>query len=127
MAESQAVYVHLLSPRALMPAQQGYSNVYVFYAPENFMISPRGINLLALQLSVQIPTGYLGRFFSLADMATRGVYVAAQELCPDSWWETSVVLFNHSDEFYFGARGQPVACLILERVFFPPLRQASQV
>ncbi|ALE30418.1 ORF1 [Simian adenovirus 16] len=127
MARAEAMYVHLLSSRAVLPVQQGYSNVYVFYSPENFIISPRGILLMALQLSVEVPPGYMGRFFSLADMNTRGVYVQAQEIHPGTWWETSIVLFNHSDEFYYGTRMQPVACLLLERVVYPPVRQASLV
>nr|WUR07986.1 E4orf1 [Rhesus adenovirus 68]WUR08009.1 E4orf1 [Rhesus adenovirus 69] len=124
---AEAVYVHLLGSRAFVPQQQGYSNLYVLFSPENFTIAPRGILLLSLQLSLDIPTGYLGRLFSVADMNVRGVLLCAQELQPSTYWEISVVLFNHSNEFFHGFRGQPVACLLLERVIYPPVRQASLV
>ncbi|AUG71871.1 E4orf1 [Rhesus adenovirus 65] len=121
------IYVHLLGRRAFLPQQQGYSNMCVLFSPEDFVIAPRGIVLLSLQLSLDIPAGYLGRFFSVADMNVRGVLLCAQEIQPSTWWEVSVVLFNHSDEFYRGSRGQPVACLLLERVIYPTVRQASLV
>ncbi|WGH00144.1 E4 ORF1 [Human mastadenovirus G] len=124
---AEHIYVHLLGSRAIMPQQQGYSNLYVLFSPEDFVLAPRGILLLSLQLSLDIPPGYLGRLFSVADMNVRGVLLCAQELQPSTWWEISVVLFNHSDEFFYGSRGQPVACLLLERVFYPSIRQASLV
>ncbi|AGK27195.1 E4 ORF1 [Simian mastadenovirus C] len=123
----EAIYVHLLGSRAIMPQQQGFSNLYVLFSPENFVISPRGVLLVSLQLSMDIPRGYLGRLFSLSDMNVRGVFVGAQDIQPSTWWEMSVVLFNHSDEFFYGFRGQPVACLLLERVIYPCLHRASLV
>ena len=124
---AEAVYVHLLSSRALLPQQQGYSNLYVLLSPENFVIAPHGVLLLSLQLAVEIPVGYLGRIFSMADMNVRGVLIGANELQPSTWWEVSIILFNHSDRFFYGWRGQTVACLVLDRIIYPPVVRASVV
>lgn len=124
---AETLYVHLLGSRAILPQQQGFSNVYVLFAPENYMIAPRGCVLLSLQLAFEIPVAYTGRLYSMADMNTRGVLIGAQELNPSVFWEVSVVLFNHSDDYFYGVRGQPVACLLLQRVIFPQVLQASLV
>lgn len=124
---AEAVYVHLLSLQAFLPQQQGYSNVYVLFSPANYVIAPRGCVLLSLQLAFEIPPGYSGRIYSVSDMNIRGVLIGAQELQPSSYWEVSVVLFNHSDNFFYGFRGQTVACLVLERVIFPQVLRASVV
>lgn len=123
----EVIYVHLLGSRAILPRQEGYSNIYMLFAPENFVVSPRGVLLMALQLSVNIPPGYLGQVFSLADMTTRGIFVCSEGVQPSTYWELSIVLFNHSDQFFYGFRGQAVACLRLERVVYPAIQRASIV
>ncbi|AIK20580.1 E4 ORF1 [Simian adenovirus ch1] len=125
MAVLEAVYVYFEGPGAMLPEQEGYSNAYVLFSPADFVIPPRGVVLLYLHIAVTIPPGYVGTLFSLSDMNARGFFVGAQTLHPGSRVELSVLLFNHSDVFCDVRAKQPVARLLLERVVFPPIRQAS--
>ncbi len=125
MAVFEAVYVYFKGPWAMLPEQEGYSNAYVLFSPANFVIPPHGVVLLYLNIAVDLPPGYLGTLFSLSGMNARGVFVGAETLYPGSRMELSVLLFNHSDVFCNVRAKQPVARLVLNRVIFPPIRQAT--
>ena len=125
MAAFETLYVYFTGPGAMLPEQEGDSNAYVLFSPANFVIPPHGVVLLYLHIAVDIPPGYLGTLFSLCDMNARGVFVGAETLYPGSRMELSVLLFNHSDVFCDVRAKQPVARLVLNRVIFPPIRQAT--
>ncbi len=110
-----------------MPTQEGVSGVYRFYSPTNFVIPPHGVILLYLRLSVIIPPGYIGRFLSLADVSNPGVYTGSHVMTPDMTGQLSVLLFNHTDNFFYGHAGDVVARLMLVRVVYPIVRQATLV
>ncbi|AKQ98395.1 ORF1 [Human mastadenovirus B] len=120
---AEALYVFLEGPGATLPVEEG--NMYYFYAPVDFTLHPRGVALLHLRLSIIVPRCYIGRFFSLTDTNTSGLYASSQIIHAGHQQSLSVLLFNHTDRFYEGRAGDPVACLVLERVIYPPVRQAS--
>ncbi|AAS10462.1 E4 ORF 1 [Simian adenovirus 24] len=123
--DAEALYVYLEGSGASLPVQEG-SN-YILYAPEDFVLHPHGIALLDLRLSIVVPYCFLGRFFSLADANVPGVYSSCRIIHAGHRERLSVMVFNHSDNFYEGRAGDPVACLVLERTIYPPVRQASMV
>lgn len=123
--DAEALYVFLEGAGALLPVQEG-SN-YIFYAPTSFVLHPHGVALLELRVSIVVPRGFLGRFFSLTDANVPGVYASSRIIHAGHRESLSVMLFNHGDSFYEGRAGDPVACLVLERVIYPPVRQASMV
>ena len=61
-AAVEALYVVLEREGAILPRQEGFSGVYVFFSPINFVIPPMGAVMLCLRLRVCIPPGYFGRF-----------------------------------------------------------------
>ncbi|BBH49367.1 13.5 kDa protein [Human adenovirus 4a] len=123
--DAEVLYVFLEGAGALLPEQKG-SN-YIFYAPANFVLYPHGVALLELRLSIVVPQGFIGRFFSLTDANVPGVYASSQIIHAGHREGLSVMLFNHNVSFYSGRAGDPVACLVLEKVIYPPVRQASMV
>ncbi len=86
-----------------------------------------GTVLLYLRVRVLIPPGYVARFLSLTDVNSPDVYTQSHMMTPDMTGELSVVLCNHGDRFFYGHAGMPVARLMLIRVVFPVVRQASNV
>ncbi|QKR72143.1 e4 control protein orf1 [Human mastadenovirus B] len=121
---NEALYVYLEGPGATLPEQQQRNN-YIFYSPVPFTLYPRGVALLYLRLSIIIPRGYVGCFFSLTDANMSGLYASSRIIHAGHREELSVLLFNHDDRFYEGRAGDPVACLVMERLIFPPVRQAT--
>ncbi len=86
-----------------------------------------GVVLLYLRLRVIIPPGYVARFLCLSDVHNPDVYTESHMMTPDMTGELSVVLVNHGDQFFYGYAGMPVARLMLIKVVFPVVRQASNV
>ncbi|QBK96803.1 20 kDa protein [Human adenovirus 1] len=120
-AAVEALYVVLEREGAILPRQEGFSGVYVFFSPINFVIPPMGAVMLSLRLRVCIPPGYFGRFLALTDVNQPDVFTESYIMTPDMTEELSVVLFNHGDQFFYGHAGMAVVRLMLIRVVFPVL------
>ncbi|WEG80605.1 28.6 kDa protein [Human adenovirus 1] len=118
-AAVEALYVVLEREGAVLPRQEGFSGVYVFFSPINFVIPPMGAVMLSLRLRVCIPPGYFGRFLALTDVNQPDVFTESYIMTPDMTEELSVVLFNHGDQFFYGHAGMAVVRLMLIRVVFP--------
>ncbi|WOR02112.1 27 kDa protein [Human adenovirus 1] len=118
-AAVEALYVVLEREGAILPRQEGFSGVYVFFSPINFVIPPMGAVMLSLRLRVCIPPGYFGRFLALTDVNQPDVFTESYIMTPDMTEELSVVLFNHGDQFFYGHVGMAVVRLMLIRVVFP--------
>ncbi|AIT71000.1 control protein E4orf1 [Simian adenovirus DM-2014] len=121
------LYVYREGDRGILPVQEGYSGVYLLFAPENFTIPPEGVLLLYLQIRVQVPPGYIGRLGAEVDLVRSGIFASAETVDPCTRWELKLILINHTPDFYYGRRGQAVGRLILHRVIYPVVLQATQV
>lgn len=127
MAPQESLLVYRVGDNALLPEQLGASGVYTFFSPTDFVVPPEGATIIYLQIRVLIPKNYVGQLGSLREQVRDGVFVGAEYIDPSVTTELKVLLFNHSQMFYQGNRGDPVARLLLRRTVFPPVQEATIV
>ena len=113
----------LLTPNA-KPPTRGSDGAAGFdlYSSEDFIVWPRKRALVPTGLAVAVPTGTYGRIAPRSGLALEcGLDVGAGVIDPDYRGEVKVLLFNHSDEDFFGMKGARIAQLICERFCAPTL------
>ena len=97
------------------------------YSPNDYCIPARGKLLIPTGLYVQLPDDSYGRIAPKSGLAYRqSLHVGAGVLDCDHQGEVQVLLFNFSAHPYQVRRHEPIAQLIVERIYRPPIYLVHQ-
>lgn len=93
-----------------------------------YTVPARGKQLVMTDIQVQLPKGCYGRVAPRSGLAIKNfIDVGAGVVDEDYRGNLGVVLFNHSETEFRVARGDRIAQLICERIFYPELREESSL
>ncbi|XP_023296248.2 deoxyuridine 5'-triphosphate nucleotidohydrolase-like [Lucilia cuprina] len=91
-------------------------------------VPARGKAVVNTDLQIQVPNGSYGRVAPRSGLAIKNfIDVGAGVVDEDYRGNLGVVLFNHSDQDFEVKRGDRIAQLICERIFYPELEQVDKL
>ncbi|XP_013105752.1 deoxyuridine 5'-triphosphate nucleotidohydrolase [Stomoxys calcitrans] len=94
----------------------------------DLVVPARGKALVKTDLQIQVPNGSYGRIAPRSGLAVKNfIDVGAGVVDEDYRGNLGVVLFNHSDQEFEVKRGDRIAQLICERIFYPELEQVDKL
>ena len=94
----------------------------------DLIVPSRGKALVKTDLQIQVPSGSYGRVAPRSGLALKNfIDVGAGVIDEDYRGNLGVVLFNHSDEEFQVKRGDRIAQLICERIFYPELEEVDKL
>uniref|UniRef100_A0A1L8E9B9 Deoxyuridine 5'-triphosphate nucleotidohydrolase n=2 Tax=Haematobia irritans TaxID=7368 RepID=A0A1L8E9B9_HAEIR len=94
----------------------------------DLVVPARGKALVKTDLQIQVPSGSYGRVAPRSGLALKNfIDVGAGVVDEDYRGNLGVVLFNHSDQEFEVKRGDRIAQLICEQIFYPDLEQVDKL
>ncbi|XP_005188706.2 deoxyuridine 5'-triphosphate nucleotidohydrolase [Musca domestica] len=94
----------------------------------DLVVPARGKALVKTDLQIEVPNGSYGRIAPRSGLAVKNfIDVGAGVVDEDYRGNLGVVLFNHSDVEFEVKRGDRIAQLICERIFYPGLEQVDKL
>ncbi|XP_061391552.1 deoxyuridine 5'-triphosphate nucleotidohydrolase [Musca vetustissima] len=94
----------------------------------DLVVPARGKALVKTDLQIEVPNGSYGRVAPRSGLALKNfIDVGAGVVDEDYRGNLGVVLFNHSDTDFEVKRGDRIAQLICERIFYPELEQVDKL
>ena len=114
-------------PEATLPqrATEGSAG-YDLCSAVDTVVAPGGREMVATELSIQVPLAHYGRIAPRSGLAMkRGINVGAGVIDSDYRGKVGVVLFNHSDVPFEIKTGDRIAQLILERISTFPVEEVE--
>jgi dUTP pyrophosphatase len=98
------------------------------YSSYDITIPARGNVSVATDLQILVPEGHYGRIAPRSGLALHHhIDVGAGVIDEDYRGNVAVILFNHSDKMFVVNRGDRVAQLICEKVYYPVLEEEEKV
>ena len=80
------------------------------------------------QVKIRVPLGHYGRLTSKSGLAMKHkIHAGAGVIDPDYKGEVEILLFNAGRHYYLIKKGDPIAQVILEKVFLPILRKVNEL
>ncbi|KAJ1526733.1 hypothetical protein ONE63_008313 [Megalurothrips usitatus] len=93
-----------------------------------YEIPGRGKELVKTDLQIQLPSGCYGRVAPRSGLAWKcHIDVGAGVIDEDYRGTVGVVLFNHADTAFKVNKGDRIAQLICERIFYPDLQECQEL
>ena len=90
------------------------------------MIPARGKYVVKTDIQIELPEGCYGRIAPRSGLAAKNfIDVGAGVVDEDYRGNLGVVMFNHSDLEFAIAKGDRIAQLICERIFYPTLEEVK--
>ncbi|XP_072933448.1 deoxyuridine 5'-triphosphate nucleotidohydrolase [Epargyreus clarus] len=94
----------------------------------DYVIPARGKELVKTDLQIELPSGCYGRVAPRSGLAVKNfIDVGAGVIDEDYRGNVGVVLFNHSDQDFPVKKGDRIAQLICEKIFYPDLLEVSNL
>ena len=94
------------------------------YSAYDITVPARGNISVVTDLQIHVPEGYYGRIAPRSGLALHHhIDVGAGVIDEDYRGNVTVILFNHSDKLFVVNRGDRVAQLICEKVYYPVLEE----
>lgn len=92
------------------------------------MIPARGKFVVKTDIQVQLPEGCYGRVAPRSGLAVKNfIDVGAGVIDEDYRGNVGVVLFNHSDLEFAIAKGDRIAQLICEKIYYPCIEEVTSL
>ena len=96
------------------------------YSAYDYEIKPQDIAVVSTDLQIKVPSGSYGRIAPRSGLAIRcSINVGGGVVDEDYRGNVGVILFNHGKEPYQVKKGDRVAQLICERIFYPLLEECN--
>ncbi|CAH4034714.1 deoxyuridine 5'-triphosphate nucleotidohydrolase [Pieris brassicae] len=94
----------------------------------NYIVPARGKELIKTDLQIELPSKCYGRVAPRSGLAVKNfIDVGAGVIDEDYRGNIGVVLFNHSDQDFVVKKGDRIAQLICERIYYPTLQEVSNL
>ncbi|XP_013186309.2 deoxyuridine 5'-triphosphate nucleotidohydrolase [Amyelois transitella] len=92
------------------------------------VVPARGKALIKTDLQVELPPGCYGRVAPRSGLALKNsIDVGAGVIDEDYRGNIGIVLFNHSDEDFQVKKGDRIAQLICERIYYPEVEEVKNL
>lgn len=92
------------------------------------MIPARGKAVVNTDIQIELPEGCYGRVAPRSGLAVKNcIDVGAGVIDEDYRGNVGVVMFNHSDLEFTVAKGDRIAQLICERIYYPTLEEVKSL
>lgn len=96
------------------------------FSAYEYKIPARGKQVVLTDIQIELPTGCYGRLAPRSGLAAKNfIDVGAGVIDEDYRGNVGVVIFNHADEIFEVKKGERIAQLICERIFYPEIEEAS--
>lgn len=94
----------------------------------NYKIEAHNKQIIFTDLQIELPTGCYGRIAPRSSLAANHfIDIGAGVIDADYRGNIGIVMFNHSNVDYFVSRGDKVAQLICQKIYYPELLEVSQL
>ncbi|XP_045779057.1 deoxyuridine 5'-triphosphate nucleotidohydrolase [Maniola jurtina] len=94
----------------------------------DYTVSARGKELVKTDLQIELPSGCYGRVAPRSGLAVKNfIDVGAGVIDEDYRGNVGVVIFNHSDQEFIIKKGDRIAQLICERIYYPELVEVANL
>ncbi|KAL7631221.1 UNVERIFIED_CONTAM: hypothetical protein RMT77_018478 [Armadillidium vulgare] len=101
---------------------------YDLFSAEDVCIPKLGKALISTDLQIQLPSECYGRIAPRSGLAWKNhIDVGAGVIDEDYRGTVKVVLFNHASRDYDVKKGDRIAQLICERIFYPELEEVEDL
>jgi dUTP pyrophosphatase len=98
------------------------------YSAYDCVVPARGKLVVKTDLQIELPEGCYGRVAPRSGLAAKNfIDVGAGVIDEDYRGNVGVVLFNHADVEFAIAKGDRIAQLICERIFYPTLEEVQSL
>ena len=116
-------------PTACMPIRATSKSVGLdLYSPTKVLIPAHDKVLVDVGVAIQIPMGYYGRIASRSGLAIHHhIHEGAGVVDPDYTGSIHVLLMNFSSQDHVIEKNHRIAQIILEKVAYPVICEASQM
>ncbi|XP_063229280.1 deoxyuridine 5'-triphosphate nucleotidohydrolase [Bacillus rossius redtenbacheri] len=92
------------------------------------VVPPRGKQLVKTDIQIELPPGCYGRIAPRSGLAYHNhIDVGAGVIDEDYRGNVGVLLFNHSEQPFVVKRGDRIAQLICQRIFYPDLVEVEDL
>ncbi|CAG4960020.1 unnamed protein product [Colias eurytheme] len=92
----------------------------------DYIVPARGKELVKTDLQIELPSECYGRVAPRSGLAVKNfIDVGAGVIDEDYRGNVGVVLFNHSDQDFVVKKGDRIAQLICERIYYPKLEEVG--
>ncbi|XP_045504115.1 deoxyuridine 5'-triphosphate nucleotidohydrolase [Colias croceus] len=92
----------------------------------DYIVPARGKELVKTDLQIELPSECYGRVAPRSGLAVKNfIDVGAGVIDEDYRGNVGVVLFNHSDQDFLVKKGDRIAQLICERIYYPKLEEVG--
>ena len=92
------------------------------HSPYHNSVPAGGKEVIPTDLQIKLPDGYYGRIAPITELASsHHISIEAGVIDADLRGNLSVLLFNHSKYLYNISRGDKIATLICEKIYYPEL------
>lgn len=109
---------HALTPTTESPKSAGFD----LRSPLEATVPARGKELIKTDLKIKLPAGCYGRIALRTDLALfHHITVRAEVIDEDFRGKVSALLYIHSENPYIVCRGDKIAQLIWEKIYYPEL------
>ncbi|XP_075210735.1 deoxyuridine triphosphatase isoform X2 [Lycorma delicatula] len=99
---------------------------YFFLRAYDYEIPAHGKVLIKTDLQIELPVGCYGRVAPRSGLSWKHhLDIAAGVIDEDYRGNVGVVVFNHADEAYSVKRGDRIAQLICEKIFYPEVEEVQ--
>ncbi|KAJ8709137.1 hypothetical protein PYW07_008963 [Mythimna separata] len=94
----------------------------------DYVVPARGKELVKTDLQIELPSGCYGRVAPRSGLAVKNfIDVGAGVIDEDYRGNVGVVIFNHSDKDFEVKKGDRIAQLICERIYYPVLKEVTNL
>ncbi|XP_023945441.2 deoxyuridine 5'-triphosphate nucleotidohydrolase [Bicyclus anynana] len=94
----------------------------------DYTVAARGKELVKTDLQIELPSGCYGRVAPRSGLAVKNfIDVGAGVIDEDYRGNVGVVIFNHSDQPFSITKGDRIAQLICEKIYYPELVEVTDL
>lgn len=116
-------------PEAFAPSKGSVKAAgYDLRSAYDYTVPARGKEMVDTGIKIQLPEGCYGRIAPRSGLATKNfIDVGAGVVDEDYRGVLKVILFNHSDKDFEVKKGDRIAQLICEKIFYPEIEEAEEL
>jgi len=110
-----------MTEHALTPTSESVGSAgLTLHSPYHTTVPAGGKQVIQTDLQIKLPDGYYGRIAPITDLASsHHISIGAGAIDADFRGNLSMLLFNHSKYLYNISRGDKIATLICEKIYYP--------